>query len=160
MNILYKYEIWDKLLLYWWRGCISTAKCSYPFQLYIKDKANKTLNKCTLLFLNKLEALIVSVVFNIVGIFYIIISNKLLSRIERHTYTFGCFCFYQNISIKSHLTYFNRKYSKSGVFWYHDFQWNQLEKIRLNSNKGESQASKTRSCLFFVKLCGVYLSLF
>ena len=31
---LYRYEIWDKFILHWWRRYISMAQYSYPFQPY------------------------------------------------------------------------------------------------------------------------------
>ena len=118
--------------------CLRTIKTSnydknktrYQYTQGRKDKANKTASKFTLIHLHNFKALTVLVYcFSIGGILYIVISNKSISQIERHTHTFCCFCFDQNVSIQHYITYFNHNYLKSRVFSIIIFQKLSLKNI-------------------------------
>ena len=65
------------------------SKIRYQCSQGCKDKDNKTVIKYTLVCLQELKSFMISVnCFYIGGILYIVISNKLISKIIFHTNTF------------------------------------------------------------------------
>ena len=73
----------------------SWSRTRYQYAQVHKEKATKIVNKWTLNHLHDLESLMESVYcLSIGGIFYLVISNKVLSQIKNHNHNFGCPCFW------------------------------------------------------------------